>query len=686
MPPKKKAGKKEPPTKSQPNKADDDYIVFGNGPANKKRNDNEQQAAPPRPDTRKIIGGQSWTGKLPVNLLSEHCQREKWNKPEYSMRQVPSHGPERLYRSHVTISKTDPKTRETTTIPPFELPASHIQLADQPSALEARHFAAAYALFRVASMKNIHMALPPTYRDLWKGPFEQLKKEDVKEHRSWKYDADPFAADAKRKEIHVAMEKRRLEQEKKLAEKDTPGSTLPAIQSADARKWASAPRVELGENLRSQLESVITRHAVWNVHNTHLSDRESHFLVSELSSCGFRPSHVREALQYCGDRQEVLDWLLIHVPEDDLPPWALMAGYKAGVSLASGDVIKDAKLRRLCRAGYSSELCAQALRDNDGDELAALESLQAALVPSLQTSKTSTPEASDDVWNLELEAVSAVYDDRYATPGPTTCSITLENVTASPVILRFQKPSSGYPSTSVPVIAIDARLPAYIRLSATKQAVEYAWNSLLGEQMIFALVDWIETSLLGIIEDPGNLVDLEFSSTTFKLDQMSLNGTLNDSKTANQRQRLPPRQVRIDKRTNEEIRKAWDTRQASAAQQKMNASRASLPAWRKRTDITNIVASHQVTIITGDTGSGKSVSSRSINHLSNSGCSLTRADHFTDAKRTVRARSGYREQQRCCCQHPLHSTETDCCPRTQRPSGSRKMCSRGRRSWIYHQR
>ena len=39
-----------------------------------------------KPDTRTLISGStSWTGKLPVNLLSEHCQKNKWEKPEYSM-------------------------------------------------------------------------------------------------------------------------------------------------------------------------------------------------------------------------------------------------------------------------------------------------------------------------------------------------------------------------------------------------------------------------------------------------------------------------------------------------------------------------------------------------------------------------------------------------------------------------
>jgi hypothetical protein len=38
-----------------------------------------------KPTVKQLIGGASWTGKLPVNLLSEHCQKQKWEKPEYIM-------------------------------------------------------------------------------------------------------------------------------------------------------------------------------------------------------------------------------------------------------------------------------------------------------------------------------------------------------------------------------------------------------------------------------------------------------------------------------------------------------------------------------------------------------------------------------------------------------------------------
>lgn len=79
---------------------DDSFIVFSNSDKDPKpkRSAGSSAAgpssqdgpvlageAPKRPDVKKLIGGASWTGKLPVNMLSEHCQKQKWEKPEYTM-------------------------------------------------------------------------------------------------------------------------------------------------------------------------------------------------------------------------------------------------------------------------------------------------------------------------------------------------------------------------------------------------------------------------------------------------------------------------------------------------------------------------------------------------------------------------------------------------------------------------
>jgi ATP-dependent RNA helicase DHX57 len=98
-----RGGSKNPPKSTKPPE-EGDYIVFSNakdkpgtqnaGPKATKKEPSkgdpangpaDGQEQPKRPDTKKLIGGASWTGKLPVNVLAEHCQKQKWEKPEYTM-------------------------------------------------------------------------------------------------------------------------------------------------------------------------------------------------------------------------------------------------------------------------------------------------------------------------------------------------------------------------------------------------------------------------------------------------------------------------------------------------------------------------------------------------------------------------------------------------------------------------
>lgn len=104
-PPRGNASKKPAP---KPAEEDTSFIEFTNKKGNSKKNkkpdaevkqegpskgkgkgnepsNGAAEDAPKKPDTRTLIGGASWTGKLPVNMLSEHCQKQKWEKPDYSM-------------------------------------------------------------------------------------------------------------------------------------------------------------------------------------------------------------------------------------------------------------------------------------------------------------------------------------------------------------------------------------------------------------------------------------------------------------------------------------------------------------------------------------------------------------------------------------------------------------------------
>jgi ATP-dependent RNA helicase DHX57 len=593
MAPKKSHGPRGNQKKgSVPIVPDSDHIVFTNNKNTTKEPEKEEVRTTPPVDARKVIGGASWTGKLPVNLLSELCQRQKWNKPEYSMRKLPA---AEGYRSAVTLSSTNPKTKETTTLPTFHLPSTHLHLANQDTPLEARHFAATYALFRVSSMKNVHMTLPPKYRDLWKGHFAQLKQEDMDAGRAWKYDADPFQAEAKRQQIHVDMEKRAADAAKAKAKADSLNLVMPGREGRPDRQWEKAPKIEMGRKIRADIEELVKSNIIWNPYGSTMSDRQRASLTNELSNIGFRRSHVEEAVQQCKDREETLEWLLIHVPEDDLPRWSFPEGYTAGITLASGDIAKEAKIKRLALGGYSTDECERALRTHNGDESRAAQELQDRLVSSPGDGCVTPSHEDVEVWKDELNTLEAIFGERYTAIGSRACSIAGNDMPTLLATFNFRRPEKGYPSVA-PIISVHAHLPAYIRLSATRQAVKFAESNLVGGAMIFSLVEWLETNLPRICENPGPLREVSLS----KPDHMYQNSIEN-------RPNISARRIAA---TSFLKHKNGDHRSVvNKAGPHMLQQRRSLPAWNKKQAIIDAINTYQCVIISGETGSGKSTQS-----------------------------------------------------------------------------
>ncbi|KAH8805702.1 ATP-dependent RNA helicase-like protein A [Xylogone sp. PMI_703] len=628
------AGSKKSSTPA-PGPEDSSYIVFTNSDKEPKQKRTTNTGAgsssgqldgpalageaPKRPDVKKLIGGASWTGKLPVNLLSEHCQKQKWEKPEYTMTKTPEG-----FASMVILKAKNPKTQEVTQLPSFKIPSSHKHLVYKPTALEARHFAATYALFRVCSMRNIHMMLPPDYRDLWKGEFETLKKEDVKEGRGWMYEADPFAALREREAAKEAIEKKRIERdkakEKAASTPGAPGGINLALQGHVSsggssgghsllKGWVKVPKIEMSKRTRTNIERLIRSHAIWNPHDVKMSEFQKHSIIKEFKTLQFRESHIEEAVDECKDREETLEWLLIHVPEDDLPRWALPEGYVAGISMASSDLKKEGIIKRLAEAGYSQDLCKQIL-DATNDEGKAAEMLQQILLSSGQESDTpeqevipSLEEIDDSIWEEELASLESVFDMQFSKQSQDVCRVILRPANPSKPavvdpIIQIRR-SQGYPQT-VPVISIHAALPAYIRLSIMKQALQHAQDSLLGEQMIFFLVDWVEQNFYSIVERPGRLRDISAAASTVSEVRHP---------PRRKRQRISRHPKPLTWTPNNKSKEEWSKRQLDPKLESRLQQRRTLPAWEKRELVINTVNSHQVTIISGETGSGKSTQS-----------------------------------------------------------------------------
>lgn len=521
----------------------------------------------------------------------------------------------------VFLKTTNPKTKEVDVLPPFKLPTSYKELFVQPSALEARHFAATYALFRVCSMRNIHMMLPPLYRDLWKKEFQEMKTEDFKAGKSWMYEADPFAAKQEREEAQALIAKKRDGRQKESSVTEPlvnlgvayDQSSKGVVRNA-SRGWTQLPKIDLGKRTRARIEELIRKNAVWNPHKSIISDFQRRNIIHELIDLGFRKSHIEEATLECKDREETLEWLLIHVPEDDLPKWSLPEGYTAGISMASGDLKKEAILQRLASAGYSLELCENILNMNQGDEGCAAEDLQKGLVNgndqveeqiSAKKQDLADNQAGEEffLWAQEQETLEAIYGDRFEVISPDLYEIKLHVPPAKLLYTLSVRKPKLYPQSAPIISIISPELPAYIRLSMVRQAIAKANADFIGEPMIFSLADWLETKIPRIMENPGKLRDISAGATGLR-DALSIPSKVH----------LPIRKLdyyaNIPRSASDSVLfDLWNLKQQTPKQQRMLEGRRLLPAWELKEDIVKVVSGHQVTIISGETGSGKSTQS-----------------------------------------------------------------------------
>lgn len=619
-----KPGSKKPQASASTiNGEDTSYIVFGNdkpgkkgkssqpatpAPAGKgKANDAPASGQPEpekKPDTRTLIAGSSWTGKLPQTLFNEHCQKQRWERPEYTI-----HKANGGFTGAVILRQKHPKTGEITVLPPIQPPKDYNKdHGKQESPVEARHFAAAYALFRVSNMKNIHMMLPPQYRDLWKGDFLDLKSEATAQGQGYLYEADPFAAKKAHDLAQVAKDKARADKAK-VAQEDKKNQVVSLdgqVQSKHVLKgWQRVPKVEMGGRQRREVEKLVRSQGVWNLHQVHLSPNVAKQIVDDLSATGFRRSHVEEAVEACKDREECLEWLLIHVPEDDLPKWALPENYTAGVSMASSDLKREGKLKRLASSGYAADVCAEVLDNCGGNESKAAEKLQKRLLGEEDDTTASEQDAADlEVWDEELETLAAIFGEKL-TIHERVCTLVLELQTPSkkPITLRARPPMKGYPN-NIPILSIEAELPAYLKLSILKQCLVHAQESLLGEQMLFNIVDWLENEIPNIMENPGRLSEIASAATTAP--EASSSRAPRSSKP-----RRHPRPIAWTPNTpgSQRTLAEWSARQDTPGQKKMLQARQNLPAWKLQDKIVEAVTKNQVTIISGETGSGKSTQS-----------------------------------------------------------------------------
>ena len=383
-------------------------------------------------------------------------------------------------------------------------------------------------------------------------------------------------------------------------------------QQSQNKIWAKAPKIDLGKRTRAQVENTVRQNSVWNSAQVKMSDVGKTEATDELTRLGFRRTHAEEAVDVCKNQEEALEWLLIYVPEDDLPRWCLPEAYTAGLSLASGNLKRDAIIKRLAAAGYQSELCEKVLGEAGDDENLAAETLQTIHFDKdgqqeahLSGLTLQERNASEAVWIEEGNTLEAIFGDSFARNAhPPLYEITLQATSQSEAVRLQVRRSNSYPNKPPVISVLAATTPAYIRLSITRQAIGFARENTLGEPMIFQIIDWLEAEIPGIIENPGKLQIL-YVALPKEVDYAKRRDRGKVGSQLPRRLIDQPNQISQSK----EILDDWRRRQASPMQSKMMDQRKRLPAWQLKDQIVESVNSHQVTIISGETGSGKSTQS-----------------------------------------------------------------------------
>jgi len=593
----------------------------------KKKNsktDPPPQDGPAKPQRGLAIGDNfGWTGKLPATLLYEHCQKQKWNKVVFDMRKT-SKG----FIGIADLSWENPKTKEVV----------HVKMSPETDLLpprettnEARHFAATYTMYRLNYVKNLKMVLPTIFRDYWsdleKRRLETLKKSKAEHDRY--YNPNPFQVvlderaekEAKQKERQIRENNeakvkkpsasiaivgtKTQDRKSQLALKVTKPKIAKQFPTIGRKAWENAPFVDFPTDVRASIETSIKHHIKWVEETAHKSENAAEWL-SQLVSIGFRQLHVEEALSYTYTFTDALEWLLFHIPEDDLPMFFTKRDEDSGVSLKiSTNIQTEYLLQRLSLSGFDKDEIHSTLLDNNGDEVLTSIALTNKIID--YTPKPTSPQGDEfDMWLMELEGIEAVGSNKveFTDGSRKVASILLNVAGVAPGMLLVKLFFSetypvNFPGIFLVVNNQSFKLANYIKLSILRQLLTYVdENNLLGECFLYSIVEWLEQNIARVIEHPG---PLSLLGTSDKEEKAKTSTNVQLKKVKNKGRSIVLLQAEIDS-----MRKEYNEHKGSSALKDSLARRAKLPAWKKREQLVQVINSNKVTLVTGETGSGKS--------------------------------------------------------------------------------
>ncbi|KAK4053504.1 putative ATP-dependent RNA helicase ucp12 [Microbotryomycetes sp. JL201] len=649
-------GPSKPASKGPPRRAN--IVKSGNAGASKPQATSLlKDGEAPRPPPLFPIGF-----KTPMSLLSERCQKSGWDKPVVEPKKLP----DGKYSAAVILHRKNPKTKQPESVYMRPPAAPSPQAIEKDGAMEAKHYAAVYALFRFSNNLRLHMQLPPGPREYWQ--LLEKEKSASPANKAYLWSLTPFETAAAAAELSTANKGAsgaNATRASSVAASSSQGGSIMASRASTPtgtppaplpKAWQDAPEVRMPTALRDLVEETINglnkrQHFDEDVP---LSEDES-FVLERFVDEGFRRGHVLTAVQRLratridtaapAYRQALLSHLHLHVPEDDLPvsyrqsrpadATARIATSKDSDALGRlwmaekvakdfgvpvqhvEDVMRidtvngeegraiDILLRRLCGWNAVSECGDASLREE-------------AVLQSWNTEAPAVNDADLDARRQdELMALEGIFGNQFH---QLEDGFEIDVVRGTVSLRILLHPSSRYPSEEtvsvhLPTFTVRAPgLPAYIRLYLTQlvaqQFEEDEWLELaragLGG-LVGEMVNYLVDNIAHHVNHPPEPkhVMRYFEPVKARASQPIL--APSSSATRQPQQRGPRRQRMATPQDHEALLDHWQSVASQSAFKSMTDVRSKLPAWSMREALVKLVKNSRsrVVIVSGETGSGK---------------------------------------------------------------------------------
>ena len=399
---------------------------------------------------------------------------------------------------------------------------------------------------------------------------------------------------------------------------------------------SSTPSLDMS-TLKAQLTTLKFRQA--HIDSALLALQAAHARLHSSSSSIADPLVL--SLSILSPLEAAIEWLLLHLPEDDLPhryrPTSSSSDFVTGASVSNGGqsaLVKSWLLDKLVKqAGFPRKAVERVLVEDErqsvaldilGRRLCGWESGENGWGAEEYSAYSGDGQDHDRqmMRDEEITAIEAVLGERYRRistgeheiyiAGPNNDSITLYIILdeASPY------PSPEYPTYPPSFYITSPSLPAYMRLQLHalllrqfRDPERHDLRSVLESGAggaVLGMVEYLESALPDIISNPpdvGQVMRYLVSNVDGMIDEprTAVLGTPRKPRETHKR-RLPAIE------DNETLRRKQKSMIDSSAYKSILENRERLPAWKERENIVRLLEANRVLVVVGEVS--QSISSR----------------------------------------------------------------------------